>query len=300
MTLLLGSNGYVGNVFARYLDDLSPGLKTYSARHPIIKEEFRKYLLENGIERVINCAAYTGSPNIAACELPDAKTECIEANAFMPLRIAEICDSLNIKFGHVSTGCVYSDPRCDVGESPTKLYNETDEPNFCFDNANSSWYSGTKALGEKLLKNTDALIWRMRLPFNSAAHPKNLLSKLILFKKLINTTNSYTDLYEFVRAAYKTFSLQTNCKIFNLTQPGYITTKEIIDILTSVMGNKIGEKQYMTLEEYKDMDPIPRANCALDSQRAIDHGISLTPIRTSVLQTALLMNISESTYNMGK
>ena len=300
MTLLLGSNGYVGSAFARYLSDLTPELKTYSARHPIVKEEFRKYLLENGIERVINCAAYTGTPNIAACELPNAKTECIEANAFMPLRIAEICDSLNVKFGHVSTGCIYSDPRCDVGESPTKLYNERDEPNFCFDDANSSWYSGTKALGEKLLKNTDALIWRMRLPFNSVPHPKNVISKFILFKKLINTTNSYTDLYEFVRAAYKTFSLQTSRKTFNLTQPGYITTKQIIDILTSAMGDKIPEKQYMTLEEYKKMDPIPRANCALDSQCALDHGISLTPIRTSILQTVLLMNISENAHATGK
>jgi dTDP-4-dehydrorhamnose reductase len=58
----------------------------------------------------INAAGYTGKPNVDACEL--AKAECLSGNAVLPGIIREVCEDLNIPWGHVSSGCIYSARVC--------------------------------------------------------------------------------------------------------------------------------------------------------------------------------------------
>jgi dTDP-4-dehydrorhamnose reductase len=84
-------------------------------------------------------------PNVDACE--SAKYESLHGNAVLPGIIREVCEDLKIPWGHVSSGCIYSGRRAD-GEGWT----EDDEPNFSFRSPPCSFYSGTKALGEEVLR----------------------------------------------------------------------------------------------------------------------------------------------------
>lgn len=286
MILLLGASGYVGQFFSRKLEKMQIKFTTASVRHPLNVIEFIDFAEKNNIKYVINCSAYTGTPNIAACELnDDTRHECLVANAFLPLDIAKTCNAIGIKYGHVSTGCIYDDEKCAYGEQPSKIYGEFHRPNFSFRQRHCSWYSGTKALGEELLNNIGGVyIWRMRLPFSSIPSQKNIIDKYIKFPQLLNTTNSYTNLDEFVGAALKTFEVCEDANgshIFNLTQPGFITTQKFVQLLLNA-GIINDDKKYMSLEEYVQLDPIPRANCALSTSKAESYGIGLKPIQESI------------------
>ena len=104
---------------------------------------------------LLNAAGFTGKPNVDACERD--KSDCLFGNAVLPGRIREVCEEYRIPWGHVSSGCIYSGSRPD-GEG----WSEEDEPNFSFRSPPCSFYSGTKALGEEVLKDAEnCFVWRL-------------------------------------------------------------------------------------------------------------------------------------------
>ena len=64
-----------------------------------------EFITQNHIAFVINAAGYTGKPNVDACEV--AKAECLSGNAVLPGLIREVCEDMNIPWGHVSSGCIF-------------------------------------------------------------------------------------------------------------------------------------------------------------------------------------------------
>lgn len=287
MILIIGSSGYVGIALCEYLNSIEIPYLTTTLRYPFDKINFRYLLLKNNIDVVINCAGYTGKPNIDACEKIEFKQECLFANSFMPAAIADVCQEISIKLVHVSSGCLYADPLCDNGQVPFKEFNENDSPNFNFDSGICSWYSGTKAHGERMLElYNNVAIARLRLPFDDKANPKNYIQKLIQYPKLLNVTNSISYLDEFVAALYQlsTDPLAFNhYGIFNLTQPGYITTRKIVELLQKY--NLTGDKEWFaSIDDFNANVKTKRSNCALNATKAIKNGIKLTPIFDSIEQ----------------
>src|SRR5271154_6660482 len=62
-------------------------------------------------------------------------------------------------------------------------------------------YSGTKALGEEVLAGKpDLFLWRLRIPFNHVENPRNYLTKLMRYARLLEASNSLSELPEFVAA----------------------------------------------------------------------------------------------------
>jgi UDP-glucose 4,6-dehydratase len=291
MILLIGASGYVGQEFQKYFLQNNLAYLPYSIRFPINNNELTRTIINKNISLVINAAGYTGHPNIAACERPENKEECLKANAYLPLALSQICRKYFIPFAHISTGCLYTDPNCDRGLPPLVEYTEHHTPNFSYMDGNSSWYSGSKQLGEHLLKETNTMIFRIRLPFNGAVHKKNLIHKIVQYHKLLNTTNSYTNLTEFVELAYDCI-INKRCTdfgeqgcIINATQPGYITTVEIVEILKD--AKLIKEKEFFSsLEEFKKLDNTPRSNCVLDCTSMINKKIPLRHVKDSFISAA--------------
>ena len=72
---------------------------------------------------VINCAGYTGKPNVDACETN--KGECRKGNIELPKVISNACALVGIPWGHVSSGCIYTGNRLDGSG-----FTEEDPPNF--------------------------------------------------------------------------------------------------------------------------------------------------------------------------
>ena len=96
MISILGSTGYVGTALCNLLDAEQVRYTTYVTRFPLNKNNFKRHLIKNGVEAVINCAGFTGKPNVDECEKEGLKLECLNANAFLPRMIADVCNDLCI------------------------------------------------------------------------------------------------------------------------------------------------------------------------------------------------------------
>jgi len=240
----------------------------------------RNLLRETKPQFLINCAGYTGKPNVDACE--DHKAECLAGNAVLPGTIRTACEDAGIPWGHVSSGCIYTGTRPDGSG-----FTETDKPNFSFRTDNCSFYSGTKALGEECLEGADNVyIWRLRIPFDSNDNPRNYLTKLVRYDKLLSATNSISHLDEFVRACVQSWSKRIPFGIYNITNTGSVTTEQVVDLIRKHLGVTKhfeffeSEQQFMT-----QAARTPRSNCVMDNNKLISAGIEMSHVTDALTKS---------------
>lgn len=280
--LLIGSSGYVGREFVSQIRsrrfDLTETGRSNCDIYSV--QALTKLLRDVSPDTVINCAGYTGKPNVDACEFD--KANCLKGNAVLPGVIAEACDAVQIPWGHVSSGCIYT------GNSPDgRGFNENDPPNFSFRQNNCSFYSGTKALGEEILGDaTQCYQWRLRIPFSNIDSQRNYLSKVQRYETLLEAENSLSNLPEFVAAALDCFSLNVPFGIYNLTNPGSVMTSDVVSMIQQC---GLSNRKFRFFDsEYQFMQQAaktPRSNCVLDSSKAIAVGLKLTSIAQSIKQS---------------
>ena len=105
-------------------------------------------------------------------------------------------------------------------------FREDDAPNFSFRTNHCSFYSGTKALGEEVLAGAEnCFVWRLRIPFNEIDSPRNYLTKVMRYARLLEAVNSLSQLDEFVRATFECWQKQVPFGTYNVTNPGQVTTE---------------------------------------------------------------------------
>jgi len=279
MIYLLGGTGYVGQAYQALFR--LKGMPYRNLRRSDLdysdKETLRCALLEDRPEFLINAAGYTGKPNVDACELH--KAECLEGNAVLPGTIALACEEAGVPWGHVSSGCIYS------GDGPGgNGFTELDPPNFTFRTNNCSFYSGSKALGEEVLAGHPSLfVWRLRIPFDSVDNPRNYLSKLMRYQRLLEATNSISQLDEFVAATLACWTGRVPFGTYNVTNPGKVTTHEVVELIRrSGVCDKAFEFFPSEAEFMKAAAKTPRSNCVLDSSKLASVGMRLTDVHQAV------------------
>lgn len=287
MILLLGGSGYVGCAYQRFM--ATQGIDYYIAQRSslnyLTREGLRQLIGEIRPKFLINAAGYTGKPNVDACELN--KTECLNGNAVFPGIIREVCAETHIPWGHVSSGCIFSGSRKDGFG-----FTEEDEPNFSFRHGPCSFYSGTKALGEEILQDAqECYVWRLRIPFNHIDNPRNYLSKMMSYPRLFEARNSLSNLDEFVRATWECWTKRIPFGIYNVTNPGSITTHEVVEMIRSSPVEKRLQAEgkifsfFSNEEEFmRTAVKAPRSNCILDSSKLADHGIKMFEVHEAVEQ----------------
>ena len=103
-----GASGYVGSVFAHQVRERGHRLSTISQADTqgYQVDQVRNRLLTLSPDFLVNCAGYTGKPNVDACE--SDKAACLAGNAVLPGVLAEVCNDLSIPWGHVSSGCIFT------------------------------------------------------------------------------------------------------------------------------------------------------------------------------------------------
>jgi dTDP-4-dehydrorhamnose reductase len=283
MIYLLGGSGYVGQAYQVLLT--SKGLPFKSiARSQLDYADpsaLAAALRADKVTFLINAAGYTGKPNVDACELD--KTNCLFGNAVLPGRIAEACTAAGVPWGHVSSGCIYTGKRTD-GTG----FTEEDAPNFTFRQNNCSFYSGTKALGEEILAGVpDLYIWRLRIPYDNRESPRNYLTKLMRYQRLLEAENSISQLQEFVASTFACWEKHIPYGIYNVTNPGYVTTREVVDL---ILESGVCKKEYEFFSDEADFmqkaAKTPRSNCVMTSAKLAAAGITMTPVRDAI-QAAL-------------
>jgi len=279
MIYLLGGSGYIGQGYQELLRRKNVAFK-------ILRRADLDYtdvavltaaLRADRPEFLINAAGYTGKPNVDACE--QHKAECLFGNAVLPGRVAEACEAAGVPWGHVSSGCIYSGTRPDG-----KGFTEDDRPNFTFRTNHCSFYSGTKALGEEVLAGRPNLfLWRLRIPFDHRENPRNYLTKLMRYQRLLEATNSISHLDEFCAATFACWEKRVPFGTYNVTNPGQVTTHQVVDL---ILASGVHPKDYFF---FKDEDEFmhlaaqtPRSNCVMDSTKIARAGIVLTEVHEAI------------------
>ena len=283
MVLLLGGSGYVGSAYQTFLNKRKISFRNikraeidYTQRDLLIK-----LLKEEKPDFLINAAGYTGKPNVDACELH--KTECLFGNAVLPGIIQQACETTQTPWGHVSSGCIFTGDKGGDPKNP-QGFTEQDPPNFSFRQNHCSFYSGSKALGEEILANArQTYIWRLRIPFNEIDNPRNYLTKLMRYDTLFEARNSLSQLDEFVRATWECWEKRVPFGIYNVTNPGSVTTKEVAE---KIKKSGVCKKEFKFFTDENDFmtkaAKTPRSNCVLDSSKLKNVGILMSPVNQAI------------------
>ena len=239
MITLIG-HGFVGTFIVRMLQ--VKGIEYNWLNH----HEIRDYNLGNVI---INAAGYTGKPNVDACEINKADT--LSGNVVWPLALEQMAGNKPVI--HITSGCVYTGYK-EGG------WLETDEPNFDF--SNGSFYSGTKALVQQLMKPylNKSYLLRIRMPFCGEHHPQNLLTKYEKYEKLISFENSLSNLDDVALVATHFAQTLPDPGIYNLCNPGSLSTIQIASWMGLV-------KPWFTEEQFNSAIIAPRSNCVLNTNK---------------------------------
>ena len=281
MIYLLGGSGYVGQAYQALLT--RKGVTFRNLRRAELDYTDPAVLLA-ALQRdrpdfLINAAGYTGKPNVDACELHRA--ECLYGNAVLPGVIADACAEAGVPWGHVSSGCIYNGARPDG-----RGFTEEDVPNFTFRTNHCSFYSGCKALGEEVLAGKpQTYVWRLRIPFDHIENPRNYLTKLMRYARLLEATNSLSELQEFVAATLACWEQRVPFGTYNVTNPGSITTHEVVEL---IRASGVCRKAF---DFFRDEDEFmrtaaktPRSNCVLEASKIARAGIHLTEVHEAVAQ----------------
>jgi dTDP-4-dehydrorhamnose reductase len=279
MIYLIGGSGYVGSAYQALFvqkEICFRNLKRADVDYGDV-ETLTAVLRAEKPSFLINAAGYTGKPNVDACELH--KAECLAGNAVLPGRIGEACAAAGVPWGHVSSGCIYTGTRSDGSG-----FTETDSPNFTFRQNNCSFYSGTKALGEEVLAGaSNVYIWRLRIPFDHRDGPRNYLTKLMSYKRLLDATNSISQLQEFVASTFACWEKSVPFGIYNVTNPGVVTTKQVV---AHIISSGVLKKDYVFFKDESEFMDIaaktPRSNCVLNSEKLASVGIKMTEVNEAI------------------
>jgi dTDP-4-dehydrorhamnose reductase len=302
MILLLGGTGYVGEAFQRELS--ARGEEFRNVRRS--EADYSRFDVLRGLLRavrpefVVNCAGYTGKPNVDACEL--AKADTLAGNSLLPQTVAHACAAEGIPWGHVSSGCIYSgakvaDPsgRIHAEKDMTRPdlrrlaetnpgaihgFTEADTPNFSFRDGPCSFYSGTKALGEEAVTGIGTgYIWRLRIPFDEVDGPRNYLSKVQRYPKVYDNLNSISHRADYARACLDLWRLRAPAGIYNITNPGWVTTRDVVGRIAKVLKPARPFEFWESDEEfYRTAAKTPRSNCVLDVSKLLAAGVRIRPV----------------------
>ncbi|PQO28771.1 sugar nucleotide-binding protein [Blastopirellula marina] len=277
MIVVLGGSGYVGSSIVNLLASRGKEVRVLSRKDCNYYDPASLGDAIGNADFVINAAGYTGRPNVDACELH--KHECLMGNAVLPGVVKEVCATKKLPWIQISSGCIYTGTR-DDGTGFTEL----DPPNFSFRYNNCSFYSGTKALGEEVLADAeDCYILRLRIPFENLDNPRNYLTKLLRYQRLLRATNSLTFLDEFAESCLHCAENRPETGIYNVTNTGYVTTDEVVERLKT-HGITDKEFQFFDSEEefMQTAAKAARSNCVMNNQKAIAAGFPLSEVHEAL------------------
>ena len=305
MILLLGGTGYIGEAFAKELQRRNTDFITLS-RKQVDYSRFDlllEFLRAKKPAFVVNAAGYTGKPNVDACELDKAGT--LAGNTLLPQTIAHACAAAGIPWGHVSSGCIFSGAKVVEGgrtrtekdftkpelrelvaKNPGAIhgFNETDVPNFSFRDGPCSFYSGTKALGEEAMMGIgQSYIWRLRIPFDEFDNARNYLSKVQRYSKVYDNVNSISHRADFVKACLDTWELRAPFGIYNVTNPGFVTTRHVVEQIEKILkpARKF-EFWKSDAEFYQVAAKTPRSYCVMDATKLLAVGVKIRGVEEAL------------------
>ena len=121
-------------------------------------------------------------------------------------------------------------------------------------------------------------IWRLRIPFDHRNSPRNYLTKLQNYSRLLDAENSISHLGDFVRSCLASWQEHLPTGIYNLTNPGPITTRQVASLIQNHLGNYREFDFFESEEEFMQIAAkTPRSNCVMDTTKLEAAGLPMRP-----------------------
>lgn len=255
--ILIFGKGYIGTRLQEELNFKISDKKIYSYRDA--EEELKKF----NPKTIINCVGNVGR-NVDECEKDLDKT--LIANTFAPIILLEAALRNNIKFIHISSGCIYHyDYSRDIPIDENKI------PDFF-----ELFYSRTKIYSEQALlvlsKKYPVLIIRIRIPLDNRPHPRNILTKLINYKKVIDIPNSVTYIPDFIHALSHLIEINAT-GIYNVVVKDALRYPELMELYQKYSPGF----KYETID-FKKLNQV-RTNLILSTKKLENTGFKVRNIQ---------------------
>lgn len=266
-TLIFG-NGFLGQTLAHALPDAKVVKTDISDLDAV-----RKALAEHRPACVVNAAGKTGRPNVDWCESNQAATA--RSNVSGAVTLAEACQDASTYLLHLGSGCIF------YGDSPSPggwLEDDFANP--------TSFYSRTKYAADLLLsKMPNVSILRLRMPIAGAPDPRNLITKLAGYSKIVDVENSVTIVPDLV-AVIRGLLEHRATGIFHGTNPGTMRHRDLIALYTKYVNPShscelISEEALLS----SGLVQKARSNCILQSPRLEALSLSMRPIGEALEDT---------------
>jgi dTDP-4-dehydrorhamnose reductase len=254
--LILGK-GYIGQRLGEVLTCPISVKKIYSFKDA--EKEIKKY----SPKIVINCIGFGGKNNVDDCELDKDRT--LFVNTFLPIILVEYALRNKIKLVHISTGCFYN-----FNYLKNRPITEKRIPDY-----HDLFYSRTKNYSERaleiLLNDFNILIVRLRVPLDNRSHPRNLLNKLIKYRRIIDIPNSVAYIPDFIKAVKYLIDVDAR-GIYNVVNKGGLRYPRLLDVY----------KRYVPDFEYEIIDlrklNLDRTNLIMSVKKLEDTGFKMRRI----------------------
>lgn len=252
--LVFGRTGWIGGKLGELLTEQGKTFKfaesrTYD-RNAIIAE-----IDAFGATHILNAAGVTGRPNVDWCE--DHRVETVRNNVVGTLMVADICEEKKVHHTLFATGCIFEyDEEHVIGGA--KMFTEEDAANF-----HGSYYSHTKAMVEELLKAYSmTCTLRVRMPISDDLSPRNFVTKILNYAKVVDVPNSMTVLTEFLPLSL-IMAERSLTGIYNFCNPGAISHNEVLGLYKQIVDPTYTWENF-TVDEQAKILKAGRSNNTLD------------------------------------
>jgi nucleoside-diphosphate-sugar epimerase len=177
---------------------------------------------------------------------------------------------------HLSSGCIYA------GDNGGRGFTEEDAPNFF-----GSFYSRTKAWSDQMCRDFEhfpngggVLTLRLRMPFDGTDAPRNLLTKLKNYTRVLDAENSLTCIPDFLTAAQHLIT-QRNTGIFNIVNEGTISPYRIMELYREIV-DPAHHFERLIVQDLPGVTKAGRSNCVLSTVKLAAQGFALRPVEAAV------------------
>tara|TARA_B100001063_G_scaffold61440_1_gene55657 strand:+ start:5083 stop:5985 length:903 start_codon:yes stop_codon:yes gene_type:complete len=214
--------------------------------------------------------------------------ENVNDNLYSPLSLAIFCQSSQIHFSYIGTGCIFTYDDVHGLENNMK-FTEDDTPNFFGSN-----YSIVKGFTDMLMKQTTALNLRIRMPITDETHSRNFITKITNYEKICSISNSMTVLNDIIPLSVDMMK-DNLIGTYNMCNPGTISHNEILTMYKEIVDGSFTWKNF-TEDEQSEVLLSGRSNNGLCDKKLTSYK-KIPDIHTSVRAILHLMKKNQEYEN---
>ena len=115
---------------------------------------------------------------------------------------------------------------------------------------------------------TNCLILRLRMPVSDDLNPRNFVTKIAKYERVVDIPNSNSILTDLLPASIL-MAEHKDTGIYNFTNPGAISHNEVLALFKEIVRPDFTWKNF-TLEEQAKVIKAGRSNCKLDTTKLIN------------------------------